>query len=67
MVGVHKAETLQKIQTIVGDTMAEVPVFVPALSSVEKAKDCMKTMYLISKLGEGKTKKYPNSLRLRIL
>lgn len=47
--------------------MAEVPVLVPALSTVEKVKDCTKTMYLIMKLGKRKTKKYPNSLRLRIL
>lgn len=47
--------------------MAEVPALVPALSTVEKAKDCMKTMYMLMKLGRRKTKKYLNSLRLRIL
>lgn len=47
--------------------MVEVPALVPALSTLEKAKDCMKTMYLIMKLGKRKTKKFPNSLRLRIL
>jgi len=47
--------------------MVEVPALVPALSTVEEAKDCMKTIHLIMKLGKRKTKKYPNSLRLRIL
>lgn len=47
--------------------MVEVPVLVPVLSTVEKAMDCMKTMYLLMKLGKVKTRKYPNSLRLRIL
>lgn len=67
MVGVHKAEMVQKIQTTVEDTMAEVPALVPALSTVEKARDCMKTMCLIMILGKRKTRKYPNNLRLRIL
>ena len=47
--------------------MAEVPVLIPALPTVEKAKACMKTMYLIMKLGKRKTRKYLNGLRLRIL
>lgn len=67
MVGVHKAEMVQKIQTIMGGTMVEVPVLVAAPSIVEKAKDCMKTVSLIMKPAKRKTKKHPTSLRLRIL
>lgn len=37
--------------------MADVPVLVPAPSTVEKVKDCMKTMHLMVELGKRKTKK----------
>lgn len=50
-----------------GGTTVEVPVLVAVLSTVEKAKDCMKTMYLIIELEKRKTEEYPSSLRLRIL
>lgn len=47
--------------------MVEVPVLVAAPSIVEKARDCMKTVYLIMKPRKRKKKKYPTSLRLRTL
>lgn len=47
--------------------MVGVLGLVAVFSILEKAKDCMKTIYLTMKMGGKKTRENANNLRLKIL